>query len=124
MSSPYRERILDHYEHPRHQGRLDPPGQAAEVDNAVCGDVVRMEVRLDAGGRVTEAAFEGQGCVLSMAAASMLAEHAHSRRRDELQGLTEQDVLDLMGIELGPVRVKCAVLPLTALKEALDKGHA
>jgi nitrogen fixation NifU-like protein len=119
VSSPYRERVLDHYQHPRHQGRLEPPGQAAEVDNAVCGDVVRMEVRLDAEGRVAQAAFEGQGCVLSLAAASMLAEYVHGRPQAELQALSEQDVLDLMGIELGPVRAKCAVLPLMALKEAL-----
>jgi nitrogen fixation NifU-like protein len=89
------------------------------MDNPVCGDAVRLELRLDADRRVVEAAFEGAGCVLSLSAASMLTEYVHGRTLDELASLTDRDMLDMLGVELGPVRRECALLPLRTLKEAL-----
>ncbi|MBN1178968.1 MAG: iron-sulfur cluster assembly scaffold protein [Anaerolineae bacterium] len=118
--SPYRERILDHYQRPRHRGSLEAPLAVGEIDNPVCGDQVRIAVRLDADERVT-AAFDGEGCILSMAAASMLAEHVQGRPLSDVRALTDQDILDLMEVELGPVRVKCALLPLRALQAALEE---
>jgi nitrogen fixation NifU-like protein len=120
-SSPYREQILDHYRSPRHRGELEAPDVQAEVENPVCGDVVRIALRFDEEGRVAEAAFEGQGCVLSLAAASMLTEQIHGRGIAEVEALTDQALLDLLGVELGPVRVKCALLPLRALEQALSR---
>jgi nitrogen fixation NifU-like protein len=119
--SPYRERILDHYRSPRHRGELEEPDLEAEVENPVCGDVVRIALRLDEEGRVAEAAFEGKGCVLSLAAASMLAERIHGWEISRVEALTDEELLDLLGVELGPVRVKCALLPLRALEQALSK---
>ncbi|MGD1993016.1 MAG: iron-sulfur cluster assembly scaffold protein [Anaerolineae bacterium] len=119
--SPYRERILDHYRAPRHRGELEAPDLQAEVENPVCGDLVRISLRLDDQDRVAEAAFDGKGCVLSLAAASMLTERIHGQEISQVEALTEEDVLDLLGVELGPVRVKCALLPLRALKQALSK---
>lgn len=119
--SPYRERVLDHYRSPRHRGELEAPDVQAEVENPVCGDVVRIALRIDDQGRVAEAAFEGQGCVLSLAAASMLTEHIHGRSVSEVEALTDEEMLDLLGVELGPVRVKCALLPLRALAQALSQ---
>ena len=119
--SPYRERILDHYRSPRHRGELDSADVQAELENPVCGDVVRIALRLNEQGRVAGVAFDGKGCVLSMAAASMLAEHIHGRDVSAVVGLTDQDMLDLLGVELGPVRVNCALLPLRALEKALSE---
>ena len=119
VSSPYREQILDHYQNPRNKGRIPEPTVVGEVDNPVCGDVVRMALHLDATGRVDAAAFEGEGCILSMAAASMLTEYVQDRSLSDLQALTDDDMLGLLGVELGPVRVKCALLPLRALEVAL-----
>jgi len=117
--TPYRERILDHYRHPRHRGHLEAPDLIAEGDNPVCGDRVRFELRLNEQGRVAEAAFSGEGCVISTAAASMLAEHIHGRSLAELNSLTKEDILRLLGIELGPARIHCALLPLEVLQAAL-----
>jgi nitrogen fixation NifU-like protein len=119
-SSPYREQILDHYINPRGKGHLAEHAAVGEVDNPVCGDVVRLELHLDAQGQVDRAAFDGQGCILSMAAASMLTEYIQGRSLADLQTLTDDDMLGLLGVELGPVRVKCALLPLRALEAALE----
>jgi len=118
--SPYRERILDHYHNPRYRGTLKAPDLVGEKDNPVCGDRVRIELRVDEEGRVVEAAFSGDGCIISMAAASMLTESVHGRPVDELQRLTREDILAMLGIELGPARLHCALLPLEALHSALE----
>lgn len=120
--SPYRERILDHYHNPRHRGRLERPDRVGEADNPVCGDRVRLELHLDRAGRVTEAAFEGDGCIISMASASMLTEHIHGQSLGELRELAEGDVLALLGVELGRARTQCALVALRALQAAL-KGE-
>lgn len=118
--SPYRERILDHYRLPRHRGHLEAPDLVGEADNPICGDRVRIELRLDGQGNVAEAAFTGDGCVISMAAASMLMEHLCGRSLAEIQRLTDRDILDLLGVELGPARIPCARLSLEALHQALE----
>lgn len=122
-SSPYRERVLDHYHNPRHRGRLEAPDLIGEKDNPVCGDRVRIELRVDDGGRVLEAAFSGDGCIISMAAASMLTEHVQGRSVGELRRLTQEDMLTMLGIELGPARLHCALLPLEALHSALEASR-
>ena len=122
--SPYRERILDHYHNPRHRGTLRAPDLVGEKDNPVCGDRVRIELRVDEEGRVVEAAFSGDGCIISMAAASMLTESVHGRPVDELQRLTREDILAMLGIELGPARLHCALLPLEALRSALEASRS
>lgn len=122
--SPYRERILDHYHNPRHRGTLRAPDLVGEKDNPVCGDRVRIELRVDEEGRVVEAAFSGDGCIISMAAASMLTESVHGRSVDELQQLTQEDILAMLGIELGPARLHCALLPLEALHSALEASRS
>lgn len=121
--SPYRERILDHYHNPRHQGRLKAPDLVGEADNPVCGDRVRLELRLDEGGSVVEAAFSGDGCVISIAAASMLTEYIHGRRLEDLQGLTESQMLAMLGVELSRARTQCARVSLEALQAALSRSR-
>jgi nitrogen fixation NifU-like protein len=118
MSNLYREHILDHYRHPRNQGTLADADVSYELDNPVCGDVVRIDVRLK-DGRVSEARFSGHGCVVSMASASMLTEEILGKTVEELEALQDADVFEMLGITLGPVRAKCALLSLRVLQEGL-----
>jgi nitrogen fixation NifU-like protein len=114
----YREQILDHYAHPRNRGTLDDPDISCEWDNPVCGDVVRFDIRLQ-DGRVSEVRFSGQGCVISMASASMLTEEILDKTVEELQALQDEDVFRMLGIRLGPVRAKCGLLSLQVLQKGL-----
>lgn len=118
MESLYREHILDHYRHPRNQGMLDGADVSYQLDNEVCGDVVRLDVRLK-DGRVSEARFSGRGCVISTASASMLTEEILGKTVDELKALRDEDVFKMLGITLPPMRVKCGLLPLRVLQEGL-----
>jgi nitrogen fixation NifU-like protein len=115
MSDLFREHILDHYQHPRCHGTLADADVTYEDANPLCGDRIRMDVRLREG-RIEQVRFSGHGCSISQAAASMLCEHVEGRTLDEIKKLTREDVLDMLGIELGPVRLKCALLALKTLK--------
>jgi nitrogen fixation NifU-like protein len=115
----YREHILDHYANPRNEGTLEDADIVCEWDNPVCGDTVKLYVRLSEG-RVSDVRFEGQGCVISMASASMLTEEIQGKSIEELRALEDKDVFEMLGITLGPVRAKCGLLPLQALQEGLD----
>ena len=117
MDDLYREVILDHYKNPRHHGKLDPHDFTYEDENPLCGDKLRIDVRLDESGqRVADVAFTGRGCAISQASASLLTEAIMGKTLDEVKALAKDDVLDLLGIELGPVRLKCALLSLKVLK--------
>ena len=111
----YRENILDHYKHPRNQGTLDHPDVTYEDANPLCGDKLRMDFRIK-DGKIDAVRFTGQGCSISQAAASMLCERIEGRTLDEVKKLTRDDILEMLGIELGPVRLKCALLALKTLK--------
>jgi nitrogen fixation NifU-like protein len=115
MEAFYREAILDHYKHPRHKGRLENPDIHFHDHNPFCGDEITIELKMD-NGAVAEAAFDGRGCAISQAAASMLMEEIVGKSTEELKELDKQYILDLLGIEIGPVRLKCALLPLKVLK--------
>lgn len=117
----YRENILDHYGNPRNQGRLQDADISCEWDNPVCGDVVRLDIRLDSDERVSEARFDGQGCVISMASASMFTEEILGKTVGELKALQDEDMFRMLGITLGPVRAKCGLLPLRVLHEGLKR---
>ncbi|MGQ0602379.1 MAG: Fe-S cluster assembly sulfur transfer protein SufU [Anaerolineales bacterium] len=116
MDDFYRELILDHYKHPRHRGTLEPNDFSYEDSNPLCGDQVRIDVRLDEQQRVKEVAFTGRGCAISQASASLLTEAIVGKPLAEVKALTSTDVLDLLGIDLTPVRLKCALLSLKVLK--------
>lgn len=122
MSDLYRENILDHYGTPRNEGVLEDADISHERQNPVCGDVVRLDIKLE-DGRVKEARFRGQGCVISMASASMFTEKIKGKTISELQELDEGDIFDMLGVELGPSRFHCAVLPLRVLEEALAESE-
>ena len=114
----YRENILDHYQHPRHQGTLDQPDVTYEDANPLCGDRLRMDFRI-AEGRIADVAFSGHGCSISQASASMLCERVAGKSLEEVKAITKDDVLEMLGIELGPVRLKCALLALKTLKAGI-----
>jgi nitrogen fixation NifU-like protein len=120
MEDQARERVLDHYENPRHHGRLADVDGSCEDINPLCGDRVRIDVKLDAEHmQLLNAAFEGDGCVISQATASMLLDDAVGRLVDAIEQLEPQHVLGLIGMPLSPQRIKCALLSFTVLKGAL-----
>lgn len=116
MDDLYREVILDHYKNPRHRGTLDPHDFTYEDENPLCGDKLRLDVQLDENQRVKAAAFSGRGCAISQASADMLTDSIVGKSLDEVKQISKDDILDMLGIELGPVRLKCALLSLKVLK--------
>jgi nitrogen fixation NifU-like protein len=114
----YAEEILDHYKHPRHFGHLNEPTLTFHDRNPLCGDEITLELQI-ADGKIADVAFTGHGCAVSRAAASMMSEEIIGKSLDELRGWQKENITDLLGIEVGPVRIKCALLPLKALKAAV-----
>lgn len=119
MDDFYREIIIDHYKNPSHRGKLDPKDYSFEDENPLCGDFIHMDLVLDENKRVKNAVFDGHGCAISQASADLLLEAVHGKSLDEIKAMTKQDIIDLLGIELSPVRLKCALLPLKVLKAAV-----
>ncbi len=116
MEDLYREMIIDRYQHPLYRGTLEPNDISFEDDNPLCGDHIRIDLRVNGDNRIVEAAFSGQGCAISQVSADLLVENIIGKTLEEVKALSRQDVLDLLGIELGPVRIKCALLSLKVLK--------
>jgi nitrogen fixation NifU-like protein len=114
----YREIILDHYKNPRNRGTLDPHDFSYEDVNPLCGDEVRIDVRVE-NDRVAEIAFSGRGCAVSQASASILTEMVEGLPLDEVKAITKDDLLDEIGIPVSPARLKCALLSLKVLKAGL-----
>lgn len=117
MSSDiYREQIIDLYEHPLNYGELDPHDFTYEEDNPLCGDVVRIDVRLDDERRVADVRWRGEGCAISQASASLLTDEIKGMTLDELKKFDKERLLELIGVPLSMARVKCALLSLKVMK--------
>ncbi len=116
MDDLYRDLIIERYKNPQYRGHLDPHDIYFEDDNPLCGDHIEITIRVGEDGMVKEAAFQGKGCAISQASADLLMEAIHGKPLEEVKQMSKQDVLDLLGIELGPVRLKCALLSLKVLK--------
>ena len=112
----YREQIIDLYEHPLNYGHLEQPDFTYEEDNPLCGDVIRIDVRLDEEQRVAEVLWSGDGCAISQAAASLLTEEIKGRPLAEIREFPAERLLELVGVPLSMARVKCALLSLKVLK--------
>jgi nitrogen fixation NifU-like protein len=114
----YREIILDHYKNPRNKGTLDPHDYSYEDVNPLCGDEIRVDVRVK-DDRVSEIAFSGRGCAVSQASASILMEMVEGKSLDEVKAITKDDLLEEIGIPVSPARLKCALLGLKVLKAGI-----
>jgi nitrogen fixation NifU-like protein len=114
----YREHILDHFRNPRNVGRLQPADVSHEEDNPLCGDRIRVDLQIQAG-VVKAVAWEGRGCAISQASASLLSERLAGRSLEEIKQIDKAEVLEDLGIAVSPARLKCALLALSALQVGL-----
>jgi nitrogen fixation protein NifU and related proteins len=113
----YREIILDHYQHPHHHGRLDDADSSYDDSNPLCGDQITMYLKVGSDGRISDVSFDGHGCAISQASASLLTDQVIGMPVDDVLKLGRQDIIDnLGGVELTPIRLKCALLGLGVLK--------
>jgi nitrogen fixation NifU-like protein len=116
MDDLYREIIIERYKSPQFRGTLEPHDISFEDENPLCGDHIRVDLRVNEQGVISEAAFSGHGCAISQASSDLLMEYVIGKSTEDIKNLHKQDILDLLGIELGVVRLKCALLPLKVLK--------
>ena len=115
----YEEHVLDHYEDPYHRGELTTATHGDEGKNPLCGDVIQVAIRLNEDSRVEEAWFDGQGCVISQASASMLIEKIEGKTVEEIKAFSANEMLELFGPQLTPNRQKCCLLSWRVLQSAL-----
>lgn len=116
----YREQIMDHFKNPRNYGVIDQHSFKISENNPLCGDEIEMTGKIE-GDKIVDVKFVGKGCSISQAAASMLTDVVKGKTVEEVTALTRDHVIELLGIEIGVVRVKCAVLSLVALKNGIAK---
>lgn len=114
MIQVYQQKLMDHYRNPRHQGRIENPTFSARVDNPLCGDSLEI-TGIVTDTILTHIGFQGTGCVISQAAASLLLQHVISKSVVDIRAITVDEFVGLLGIQLGPVRLKCAILALQAV---------
>ena len=119
MDDLYRDEILEHYRNPHNFGTLEEPTTVKEGANPLCGDRITLMLGIDEQGNVTDVAFTGRGCAISQASASMLTDEIKGKPLDEIAQLGKTDVLDNLGIEISPARLKCAMLSLETLRQAV-----
>ena len=112
----YREIILDHYRNPRNKGKLPHADVSTHDSNPLCGDEIDMHLKVEQG-RIKDIKFEGRGCAISQASASMLTEMVMDKPLTAVKDLAKDDILENIGLmNLGPARIKCALLSLKVLK--------
>ena len=120
MDNLYRDFILEHYRAPHNKGVLEPHDLHFADSNPTCGDEMSMTLRLDEGGqRVADVAFDGRGCAISQASASILTDELRGMTLDELRGIDPRDVIAGLGVPIGPARLKCALLSYKVLQGAV-----
>jgi nitrogen fixation NifU-like protein len=123
MDDLYRDYILEHYRRPHNFGQLDAATATQEGANPLCGDRITMQLRVR-GGVIDGVGFTGRGCAISQASASLLTDEIKGKAVDTAQAMTSGDVLDLLGIEISPARMKCALLSLETMQGALGPAEA
>ena len=121
---PYQAQILDHYKHPHNRGVLEPATHRAREANPLCGDEIALTLRVDGTNRIEDVRFDGEGCAISMASASLLTDALKGKSLEEAAAMDRAAVLQGLGVPLSAVREQCALLPLRALQAALGRGAA
>lgn len=112
----YQEEILDHYKNPRNKKRLEKVTCSVEVINPLCGDKLGLEIFVE-NGKILDLGFWGEGCAISQAAMSMVTEQLLGEPVERLKSLSKEEILETLGVAIGPARLKCALLPLQALEK-------
>lgn len=115
----YSEAILRYYEMPPNKSKMPAPDKQSHLDNPLCGDEITVYLKIK-NGKIEKASFEGQGCAVSQASASMLLESIEEKKVSEVEKLREEDVLEMLGGKISPARLKCAFLGLRAIEKALE----
>ncbi len=123
MDDLYRDYILEHYRRPHNFGALEYANASHEGANPLCGDRITLQLRLS-DGKIAGVGFTGRGCAISQASASLLTDEIKGKSAQDAAAMTSQDVLDLLGIEISPARLKCALLSLETLQHALADAAA
>lgn len=123
MSDIYREQILDHYQNPRNFGKLDQSDKSGRAVNVFCGDDVGMQLKIGGKDVIADAKFNGQGCAISTAAASLLTEEVKGKTLSEAASIDQEVIIKMLGVDLSPTRLKCALIPLEALHKAIRKEN-
>jgi nitrogen fixation NifU-like protein len=116
MDDLYREVIIEHYKNPGYRGHLDPHDILFEDNNPLCGDHIEITLQVEDNGTIKDARFDGHGCAISQASADLLVESIIGKPLEEVKHLNKEHILEMLGIDLGPVRLKCALLSLKVLK--------
>jgi nitrogen fixation NifU-like protein len=120
-SDMYRQQILDHYKNPRNYGDLEDATVTHVGENPMCGDTIEMQLVLDDDEETIErVAFQGDGCAISQASASMLSEKLHGMPIDDLREMDRDDIVDMLGVDISPMRIKCAVLAEKVAQDGLE----
>ena len=119
MDDLYRDEILEHYRNPHNFGTLEAPTTVKEGANPLCGDRITLMLAIDSGGTIEDVSFTGRGCAISQASASMLTDEIKGKPLTDVVTMGRQEVLDNLGIEISPARMKCAMLSLETLRSAV-----
>lgn len=122
MNNIYTEIILDLYKNPLNKGVIENPTHECFRNNPLCGDEIKIQLILE-NNKIKEVKFSGQGCAISQASASLLTEKIRNMPVSEAKNLNKEDILNTLHIPISPVRLKCALLSLDALKGALEKSN-
>ena len=119
----YGEIILDHFQNPRHHGRLEHANLSGRDSNPLCGDQIQLDIQTNSDGTIVDVGFTGQGCAISQAGASMLTEALIGKDLFEAIQISNEDIYKMLNVPISPARVRCALLGLTTLKKTitLDK---
>src|SRR3989338_1650391 len=122
MDELYRENILEHFKEPRNHGKLKDADVSHKENNPVCGDEIEISLKFDKKNKnkLAEIRFQGRGCAVSQATASILTEEVKGKETKQIQKLDSTDIIEMIGIPLSPTRLKCAMLSLDTLKNAIQ----